>query len=651
MLSGAPFAVSTGLVKKPTYEELINYIEKDPDRIKYPDRQASILRNSHWLTQLDGEGWNQLETQQSLERQNAMRTMLLQQMAGAYRLNFGLLQHVVNRLNLRPVRGGGPPPPQPGPPRAGPFPPGGGGGFPGGWGPPVFSGDSLPGSQAPPSSAVPVRHPPGPSGGQSYGGFPGGYGPSGVEPLGHQAPANSSNLRPNRNPRGDVPSVNPAGPAQPLPPRQTFAQEVLNTTLNVAGQAASSALGLAAGSAAASAGLPAVVAEAIGTGVDGLVRLTTSQLARMVSDMQRPRQPADTQNQGPLATQPSPPPQQQQQAGLSGPSASPGRMSPVSASSPFQMSTVPSESGLSAGQLADMMLPSAGQMSPVSSASGMNSSELGRMIGSTTSSNMSLASSMEDVVWQQIPSAPASASAGVEDDSVEIIRWRAQQLANAEQMANTYRYAERQARIAQQTARVLGQTDTVIQQAAHTLARIAEAQSGSASASASVPSASASALPQFDGVIRPAPMKKARPTTFGDIPGLTEALRISADRVTPMNPPPKPPPPKASSSDIPTQSDSPVLKARTKAVFTNVSALPKAKAKAKAIGVPEDVRLQALASAVALSKAKAQEAKARAEARAEAKAQAKVFRLAQATAKAQAKAEALAKELSKAKTG
>jgi hypothetical protein len=35
-----------GLRRKPTYEEVIDYIENDPDKIKYPNRAARTLRNT-----------------------------------------------------------------------------------------------------------------------------------------------------------------------------------------------------------------------------------------------------------------------------------------------------------------------------------------------------------------------------------------------------------------------------------------------------------------------------------------------------------------------------------------------------------------------------------------------------------------------------
>ena len=42
------------LRKKPTFNELINYIEVEQPKIKYPDRTATFLRNSHYLSQFDG---------------------------------------------------------------------------------------------------------------------------------------------------------------------------------------------------------------------------------------------------------------------------------------------------------------------------------------------------------------------------------------------------------------------------------------------------------------------------------------------------------------------------------------------------------------------------------------------------------------------
>ena len=69
-----------GLKKKPTYEEVIDYIENDPDKIKYPNRDAKFLRNSFELSQLDGMGMQIMEQQQlremkELAKENAIRNL------------------------------------------------------------------------------------------------------------------------------------------------------------------------------------------------------------------------------------------------------------------------------------------------------------------------------------------------------------------------------------------------------------------------------------------------------------------------------------------------------------------------------------------------------------------------------------------------
>ena len=55
--------MSSGLRRKPTYEEVIDYIENDPDKIKYPHRAAKFLRNAFQLSQLAGAGQALLEQQ------------------------------------------------------------------------------------------------------------------------------------------------------------------------------------------------------------------------------------------------------------------------------------------------------------------------------------------------------------------------------------------------------------------------------------------------------------------------------------------------------------------------------------------------------------------------------------------------------------
>ena len=54
-----------GLRKRPTYDEVINYLENEQPKIKYPDRKATFLRNSPYLTQFDGDSWIDLEEQEN----------------------------------------------------------------------------------------------------------------------------------------------------------------------------------------------------------------------------------------------------------------------------------------------------------------------------------------------------------------------------------------------------------------------------------------------------------------------------------------------------------------------------------------------------------------------------------------------------------
>ena len=51
---------TAGLHKKPTYEELIRYIKEDPDTIRYPNRDATLLADSFVMNQLVGEGFRQM---------------------------------------------------------------------------------------------------------------------------------------------------------------------------------------------------------------------------------------------------------------------------------------------------------------------------------------------------------------------------------------------------------------------------------------------------------------------------------------------------------------------------------------------------------------------------------------------------------------
>ena len=86
--SNTPYNKSmTGLQLRPTYQQLVDYIERDPDKIKFPDRKAKILRNSFEMTQLDGLGGIGLDQQELYIQLNRQRENLLHDFARNNNIN------------------------------------------------------------------------------------------------------------------------------------------------------------------------------------------------------------------------------------------------------------------------------------------------------------------------------------------------------------------------------------------------------------------------------------------------------------------------------------------------------------------------------------------------------------------------------------
>ena len=54
------------LRKKPTYNELKNHLEFEQPKIKYPNKNATFLRNSPYLSQFDGGSWIDLENKKMI---------------------------------------------------------------------------------------------------------------------------------------------------------------------------------------------------------------------------------------------------------------------------------------------------------------------------------------------------------------------------------------------------------------------------------------------------------------------------------------------------------------------------------------------------------------------------------------------------------
>lgn len=73
--------MTDGLKRRQTYEEVIDYIENDPDKIKYPNRASKFLRNTFQLSKLDGMGQALLEQQQAEEMKERVKDYQLRQLA------------------------------------------------------------------------------------------------------------------------------------------------------------------------------------------------------------------------------------------------------------------------------------------------------------------------------------------------------------------------------------------------------------------------------------------------------------------------------------------------------------------------------------------------------------------------------------------
>jgi len=63
------------LHKRPHYEELIDTISFKQPKIKYPNRVATFIRNSPYLSQFDGDSWIDLEEQEN----NILKEKLIQE--------------------------------------------------------------------------------------------------------------------------------------------------------------------------------------------------------------------------------------------------------------------------------------------------------------------------------------------------------------------------------------------------------------------------------------------------------------------------------------------------------------------------------------------------------------------------------------------
>ena len=94
---------TAGLNKRPTYEELISYIKEDPDTIRYPNRDATILANSFAMNQMVGEGFRQLSQMTTNVQDQVKSDALLRSYAGSSGMDVGKLKTLLSSYGVKPV--------------------------------------------------------------------------------------------------------------------------------------------------------------------------------------------------------------------------------------------------------------------------------------------------------------------------------------------------------------------------------------------------------------------------------------------------------------------------------------------------------------------------------------------------------------------
>ena len=66
-----------GLRKREPYDELVKYIETDPTKIKYPNRKATFIEQSHYMKHLGGEDYIAMEEEQLRATKEKLKRILL----------------------------------------------------------------------------------------------------------------------------------------------------------------------------------------------------------------------------------------------------------------------------------------------------------------------------------------------------------------------------------------------------------------------------------------------------------------------------------------------------------------------------------------------------------------------------------------------
>ena len=72
----------TGLQKRESYDEIVQLVESGGGKIKYPNRQATMIQNSPYMKQINSDSLMEIEHQQSELQQQQMKNLILQHISG-----------------------------------------------------------------------------------------------------------------------------------------------------------------------------------------------------------------------------------------------------------------------------------------------------------------------------------------------------------------------------------------------------------------------------------------------------------------------------------------------------------------------------------------------------------------------------------------
>ena len=74
-----------GLKKRPLFDEIVGYLETQQQMMKYPDRTATRIKDSHYYTNLDGQGGMSLADQaEKVQKERLMQEMIRQNVEHHY---------------------------------------------------------------------------------------------------------------------------------------------------------------------------------------------------------------------------------------------------------------------------------------------------------------------------------------------------------------------------------------------------------------------------------------------------------------------------------------------------------------------------------------------------------------------------------------